>query len=252
MKTKSLISFILALLILASCFAVTSMANEEEHVHSYTVKSTVPATCTSSGEIVYVCTCGATYTEYTNPTGHKMVYHKEVEPTCTKTGVREHWHCTNCNKDFDDAKGNYVLNSDDLELSKLTHMFASYGKTITATCFNSGVIAGEKCINCGKISKKPVNVKKKTFKIKKTKRIKKGFVVIWPKTKAANGFEIKYSVKKSLSNAKKKISSKYVKYIKVTKLKSKKTYYVKARAYKKSKGKKIYSNWSKIKAVKTK
>ncbi len=218
-KTKSIIAFMLSLLILISSFAFTSLAAEKK-----------------------ICPINE----------HKMTFYKEVEPTCTKTGIREHWHCEVCNRDFDDKKGEVILNPDDLELAQLTHMFASFGKTVDATCFNKGVIAGEKCINCGKISKKAVSVKKKVFKIKKIKRIKKGFVVIWPKTKAASGFEIKYSTKKNLSKAKKIISKKYVKYIKVNKLKSKKKFYVKARAYKKSKGKKVYSNWSKIKTIKTK
>lgn len=40
------------------------------HVHSYVVKSSAKATCTSGGQIVYACACGDSYTDYIAAPGH--------------------------------------------------------------------------------------------------------------------------------------------------------------------------------------
>ena len=96
---------------------------------------------------------------------------------------------------------------------------------------------------------------------KKLKKAKRGFTVTWKKPSKANlkqttGYQVRWSLKKSMKGAK----SKTVKAtssagkrcsLKVTKLKGGKKYYVQVRAYKKAGGKTYYSSWSKAKAVKT-
>ncbi len=97
-------------------------------------------------------------------------------------------------------------------------------------------------INPKKVSKLKVSKAKKSFKAK------------WKKGKTErSGVQIRYSTKKSMKNAKKvKAKGATVKAKKVKKLKSKKKYYVQARAYKVVDGKTYYSDWSKVKKLKTK
>ncbi|MDE6433516.1 MAG: fibronectin type III domain-containing protein [Lachnospiraceae bacterium] len=81
---------------------------------------------------------------------------------------------------------------------------------------------------------------------------KKSFVVKWKKVKCS-GYQIQYADNKKMEKAVTKTIKKSgtVKY-QVKKLKAKKKYYVRVRAYKTVKGKKYWSDWSKIKSVKTK
>lgn len=101
---------------------------------------------------------------------------------------------------------------------------------------------------------KKSNKPKKTS-IKKLTAQKNGFKAVWGKVSSAKGYQIKYSTSKKFT----KKTSKTVTVKKsgttsktVKKLKSKKKYYVKVRTYKTVNGKKVYSDWSKVKTVKTK
>ena len=80
--------------------------------------------------------------------------------------------------------------------------------------------------------------------------------VKWKKGKKAQvtGYQVMVATnKKFTKNVKKTFVKGYSKTsCKITKLKAKKTYYAKVRTYKTVKGVKIYSDWSKIKQVKTK
>lgn len=94
--------------------------------------------------------------------------------------------------------------------------------------------------------------------IAKPKAAKKSATVKWKKIsskiqKKIAGVEIQYSTdKKFRSGVKTKTAKKTAVSKKITKLKSKKTYYIRIRTYKKIKGVKHVSKWSKVKAVKVK
>lgn len=99
-------------------------------------------------------------------------------------------------------------------------------------------------------SKKP----KKTS-ISKIKAQKKGFKVTWKKVSNAKGYQVKYSTSKKFTKKTSKTATvkKATTTSKTVKdLKKKKTYYVKVRSYKTVNGKKVYSDWSNVKKVKTK
>ena len=84
---------------------------------------------------------------------------------------------------------------------------------------------------------------------------KKAFTAKWNKSVAANasGYQVRYSVNKSMSGAKVKAVAGYGKTsFKVTGLKAGKKYYVQVRAYKTAGGTKYYSAWSAKKTVTTK
>ena len=89
--------------------------------------------------------------------------------------------------------------------------------------------------------------------IKKMKAAKKAFTVKYDKHKMADGYQIQYSLKKSMKAAKKVTAKKASKVsVKVKKLKAKKKYFVRVRSYVKVDGKTLYGTWSTIKKVKTK
>ena len=79
---------------------------------------------------------------------------------------------------------------------------------------------------------------------------KKGVKITWNKVKTAKGYQIKYSAKKNMTDAKTATSGSLSK--KITKLKSGKRYYFKVRAYKTADGSRIYGGWSSVKSVKVK
>lgn len=94
------------------------------------------------------------------------------------------------------------------------------------------------------------NVKKTSIKSVKGK--KKGFKITWKKVASAKGYQVKYSTSRYFFE-----SLTYTKNVKkatttsatVKNLRSGRTYFVKVRTYKTVKGKKVYSDWSKIKTV---
>ena len=94
-------------------------------------------------------------------------------------------------------------------------------------------------------------LKKTKAKIKKVKRAKKGKVTMTVgKIKNAIGYEVQYDTDKNFKKPKKKT---FQKTSKTLTLKSGETYFVKVRGYYiDSKGKKIYTKYSKVKKVKTK
>ena len=87
----------------------------------------------------------------------------------------------------------------------------------------------------------------------KLKSGKKQLTLKWKVDKSVTGYEIEYSLKKNFKNAKLiTIKDSETDSIEISKLKEKKTYYVRIRAFKKVKGKKYYSDWSKTLSKKTK
>ncbi len=57
----------------------TNSPSPTQHVHSYTLSSTTPATCTASGSSTYTCSCGDSYTETIPQTEHNWVHHHQDE-----------------------------------------------------------------------------------------------------------------------------------------------------------------------------
>lgn len=116
-----------------------------DHVHSYTVKSSQKATCTKAGVTVYVCDCGNSYKDYSDPLGHKFSTKWTIDKkaTCTKAGSKSH-HCTRCS-----AK------NDITSISATGHSYESK-VTQTASCTEPGVITYT-CKSCGDSYEEPIS-----------------------------------------------------------------------------------------------
>ncbi len=217
--------------------------------HDYANTVVTPPTCTEKGYTTYSCTrCDSTYTDnITDETGHSPaapVKENVVEPTYTSTGSYEEViYCSVCNTEL-------------------------FRKTKTTPKLSlpteDGEFEGEKIpfTEIDEPTTKPASEKRpKATSIKKLKKGRKSFKAVWKKVKGVSGYQLQYSTnkkfKKKIKGKKhtvKKISVKKAKSTKKTvkKLKAKKKYYVRIRTYKVVKGKRIYSKWSKVKAVKTK
>ena len=80
------------------------------HTHSYVATYTQEATCQEGGYTIMTCSCGNSYTEYTDPLDH--VYNDVItQPTCKDQGYTTHT-CVNCGYNYKDtyvsATGNHT------------------------------------------------------------------------------------------------------------------------------------------------
>ncbi len=123
--------------------------------HSYVQKVTTErylksvATCQSKAVYHYSCVCGMTGTatfEYGELADHdygELIYGYSAD--CENDGVKNHYRCSVCEKDFDENKQ---------ELSSLVipaaHEFEGWEDEIAATCSKTGVRGHNHCNVCGK------------------------------------------------------------------------------------------------------
>lgn len=115
------------------------------------------ATCTEKGETTY------TSLAFTNAAfevqiktvddipmkAHTLISHKKVDSTCTETGTKAYWSCSDCGKLFSDSRG--------LNEIAAPVVIAAKGHTLTAhekidsTCTETGTEAYWSCGTCGEL-----------------------------------------------------------------------------------------------------
>lgn len=117
--------------------------------HQYKT-SKVDPTCTSAGYTLYTCEkCNDSYQGYNEePLGHQMVHYEAKEVSCTTDGNFEYYHCTRCNLNFADEKG-------EEETSKT--IIVANGHTMNLinaqepSCTDEGNITYYRCTECKKL-----------------------------------------------------------------------------------------------------
>ncbi len=105
--------------------------------------------CDASGEKALTCTiCGHKYQTEVVPAGHDQPRSKEgVEPTCTSSGMREHWVCPYCGKYFLQEDGKYYeVRFTDIYLPPVNHDYHS--TAVKPTCLEQGYTL-HTCSKCG-------------------------------------------------------------------------------------------------------
>lgn len=68
-------------------------------------------------------------TDQTSHSLHTLVKQTAIEPTCTHSGEREHYRCSECGKIFEDEEGTGEIEKQDLYVAPYGHEFSAYYKT---------------------------------------------------------------------------------------------------------------------------
>lgn len=136
--------------------------------HKITHHDRVDATCTSTGTVEYWgCEfCGEKYSDEgltaqistieipvdpTNHDGHLGTLIAEVPATCTNTGTKEHYHCSECGKDFSDAQGKNVIADLVIAIDPANHINGLEHTEHTApTCSTGEILEHWHCGDCNK------------------------------------------------------------------------------------------------------
>ena len=138
----------------ASSYIVSAAIN-----HMLQVVPAVPATCDEKGWTEgVICVshdsynCGANGTVVPQQTipklNHKTISVAEIPATCTSTGVKAHYMCILCKKDFTTQGATTVIDKNALTLAKLPHTYNEIA-AIAPTCTEKGMTAGGVCTVCG-------------------------------------------------------------------------------------------------------
>ena len=257
----------------------STVVNVNEHVHNW-INGTIikQTTCTDNGEKCYTCSiCNATKTEVIKTTGH--TYKQTVTPATIGKNGKIVKKCSACGATVTSS----IAKISTVSLSAVNYTYNGGVKTPSVTVKDSKgrklsngrdytvtYPSGRK--NVGRYSVKirfkgnysgtkmlTYNINPKGTSMSNVTAAKKGFKAKWKKQSTqTTGYQLQYSTSskfkkgtKTVNISKNKTTSKSV-----GKLYAKKKYYVRVRTYKTVKfgGKniKLYSGWSKAKAVKIK
>ncbi|MDO5132872.1 MAG: LPXTG cell wall anchor domain-containing protein, partial [Eubacteriales bacterium] len=132
--------------------------------HSPALVEKVDATCENAGTSEhYKCSaCGKLFsdekgeTEITEEsiaipaTGHSISKVEKVDPTCVRTGTKEHYKCSACNKLFTDEEGKSEAKEEDLVIAVLPHTISKV-EAVAPTCAKEGTKEHYTCSVCNKL-----------------------------------------------------------------------------------------------------
>ncbi|MBR3786673.1 MAG: hypothetical protein IKJ77_09720 [Firmicutes bacterium] len=242
--------------------------------HSYKAVVTAP-TCTAEGYTTYTCVCGDTYTgDKVAALGHSVAHTEKTRATTTENGQI----VATCSCGTVISKTTiHKVESLKLSISEATYSGKRVTPSLTikdsegnklkkGTDYKVGIPKYRK--NVGKYRYKItfmgnysgteycyLTINPKAPTIKAPKVAKRAVTVKWNKvSKQATGYQVMVATDKKFSKNKKSVTVKGYKMTskKISNLKADKTYFVKVRTYKTVKGVKFYSDWSKVRQVKTK
>ncbi len=142
---------------------VSDILDRDNHVGGTEVRDDAEATCTTNGYTgdTYCLGCAEKVAtgEVIPATAHKTATEvAEVPSTCKTNGVKAHYHCPVCNKDFLEKTVDAVAQTaEDLKLALDPENHT--GKTelknaVAATCTEAGYSGDTYCVDCGEEVKK--------------------------------------------------------------------------------------------------
>lgn len=129
----------------------------------------VPATCKTTGTIEYwsCSACGVNYSDAElttvieneedlviaiDPANHEaeLEYAEEVAATCTVTGIKAHYNCAACNKNFNNEAGTDVLESIEIPVDADNHVNTEVRDAVKPNGEQAGYTGDTYCLDCGK------------------------------------------------------------------------------------------------------
>ncbi|MBQ3140364.1 MAG: hypothetical protein IJC25_00205, partial [Clostridia bacterium] len=137
--------------------------------HTTTHFNASEPSCTDDGNIEYwycaACDTYATDSEMTEvitkagtvaeATGHTTTHFAAVAPTCTEDGNIEYWYCAVCDTYATDSEMTKVITKAETVTEATGHQNIVAIPAVDATCTKDGATAGEKCADCGTVTKAP-------------------------------------------------------------------------------------------------
>ena len=124
--------------------------------HKYEVVTVTEATCVIKGKVKLVCSkCHDEKDEQettVNEDNHKNVSAVDGKAaTCTESGIKAHFVCSDCNKKLlEDGDGYVIASDEELVIVALGHDY-KFVEAVAATCEENGVKEHYKCDRCNKL-----------------------------------------------------------------------------------------------------
>lgn len=128
-------------------YGVRYFPENEPYGHDFTSSVLQDLECTQDEITRFTCNnCGYSYdVTSAKATGHSLSHFAGIDPTCTKEGNVEYWHCNTCNKDFENQEGNTEIAS--TIVPALDHNLTFF-ESKKPTCTEPGHSAYETCSRC--------------------------------------------------------------------------------------------------------
>lgn len=143
--------------------------NPDNHAGEIVHHEEVPATCKTTGTIEY-WSCGACGVNYSDaelttvieneedlviaidPANHEaeLEYAEEVAATCTVTGIKAHYNCAACGKNYSDEAGTDVLESIEIPVDADNHVNTEVRDAVKPNGEQAGYTGDTYCLDCGK------------------------------------------------------------------------------------------------------
>lgn len=134
-----------------NCVRLNNSGEATVTAHTWAMQDT-DATCTEDGCGNFICSaCGMTKTDFVAALGHQMTYIDAIEPTCTEDGAAGHYHCSRCEKNFEDNDGANELAT--IVVPALGHGDLAHYARLEPTCTEDGWVEHWDCVReggCGK------------------------------------------------------------------------------------------------------
>lgn len=119
---------------------------EETCTHSYTELSVISNDCEKKVALEYCEKCGITRVATYQADHSYGEWISGTLPTCTDDGILGHYHCSVCDKNFDNEKNELTHTID----KSNGHVYGAWIESVCATCSEEGIVGHYHCALCEK------------------------------------------------------------------------------------------------------